>query len=149
MNGNARLGFGADGSVHVIYHKYDADGLFEMWAARPGGVESIGEPGSSWEIRRLTEWERRWDFGGHGTLDFEVEVFGSEAQPDGLDVVRGDFPGLQVNMLHGRGVGSGGGRYLLRWESLPENRGRLYAGHPQGGPLEVVRLPERQAGPTG
>ncbi|MGQ7787252.1 BNR repeat-containing protein [Nesterenkonia sp. K-15-9-6] len=184
LNGNARLGFGADGSVHVIYHKYDADGLSQIWAARPGGVESIGAPGSSWEIRRLTEWERRWDFGGHGTLDFEVEVFGSEAQPDGrvrvdlrafgerrsivmdqelralgegptspwpdgLDVVRGDFPGLQVNMLHGRGVGSGGGRYVLRWESLPENRDRPYADHPQGGPLEVVRLPEVQDGPAG
>lgn len=184
LNGNARLGFDAGGDLHVVYHKYDHVGSSQIWLARPPAVAPVApveRSGATWEIHQLTDWARRWDFGGYGTLDFEVQLHGSCVQqdgrvrvdlrafgaqrsllidrdlrsreemptppwPGGLAEVRGAYPGLQVNLMRGRGVGVGGAEYLLRWESLPENRDRPYAEHPRSSPLEVVRLPEASSG---
>ncbi|GAA1174936.1 BNR repeat-containing protein [Nesterenkonia xinjiangensis] len=177
LNGNARLGFDAEGQVHVTFHKYDDDGFSQIWVARPARAEPAGDSAGPWEVHQLTDWQRRWDFGGQGTLIFEVQLLGSRAQPDGrvrvdlrvfgeqrsimmdrdlrplveipappwpggLAEVRGDFPGLQVNLQKGRGKEAVHGGHVLRWESLPENRDLPYEKYPQSSRLDVVSLPK-------
>ncbi|WP_405854091.1 BNR repeat-containing protein [Streptomyces sp. NBC_01515] len=86
LNGNARIGFDVTGSVLITYHKYDPAGDSQLYAARPGHI--------GWEIRRISDWRGRWEFGGHGTIDFEIALVGSEVLPNG---------DIEVNYLgHGR-----------------------------------------------
>lgn len=183
LNGNAKIGFDADDEVIVTYHKYDEDGASQLYAARPGADESAGD---SWGINQITDWSGRWQFGGWGTLIFEIEMLGSEVLddgniqvdfgcfgednsividndlnplahvptpplPDGLGIVSGDWdgsPGLQVNVREDRIGNPEHGEYILRWESLPENRDMAYDEYPQASTLEVLRLgvPEEDSG---
>lgn len=174
LNGNAKIGFDATDDVVVTYHKYDQAGDSQLYAARPGGTEA-DDP---WSIHQFTDWDGRWDFGGPGTLTFEIDMLGSEVledgniqvnfqcfgednsivvdddlQPlahvytpslaDGLGTLRGDWqgdPGLQVNVSPDRGETSLNGAYILRWESLPENRDMAYDDYPQASTLEVKRI---------
>lgn len=174
LNGNAKIGFDADDQIIVSYHKYDDDGASQLYAARPG-TSAADEP---WDISQITDWEGRWEFGGWGTLIFEIEMLGSEILddgniqvdfecfgddnsvvidnglnplahvetpplPDDLGVVRGDWngaPGLQVNVREDRGEDPAQGEYILRWESLPENRDMPYDDYPQSSTLEIIRL---------
>ncbi|MGX1542594.1 BNR repeat-containing protein [Streptomyces adustus] len=75
LNGNARVAFDAQGSVLITYHKYDQAGNSQIYAARPGRT--------GWEIRRISDWRGRWQFSGHGTLDFEITLLGSEVLTSG------------------------------------------------------------------
>ncbi len=175
LNGNAKIGFDADDEIIVTYHKYDDAGASQLYAARPGAA---GTSEGAWDIHQLTDWSGRWQFGGWGTLIFEIEMLGSEVLddgniqvdfgcfgednsividndlsplahvptpplPDGLGAVRGDWdgsPGLQVNVREDRIGNPEHGEYILRWESLPENRDMPYDQYPSASTLEVIRL---------
>jgi hypothetical protein len=52
--------------VVVTYHKFDANGNTQLYAAR---LES-----NQWVIHQMTDWNVRWNFGGGGTLVFQIEV---------------------------------------------------------------------------
>lgn len=179
LNGNARIGFTAEGEVLVSYHKYDADGHSQLYAATPAA-----DP-ADWKINQISDWEGRWSFGGGGTLVFEVQMLGSEILADGnvqvnfacsgvrqsividpdleplaqtptpalpgdLSEVRTPYEGvedLQVNVTRDRGDGAepatDRGRYVLRWETLPENRDLPREEWPRdGSTLQVVLLGE-------
>ena len=123
LNGNARLGFDGDGNVLITYHKYDADGDSQLYAARPDGA--------AWQISQISDWTGRWSFGGGGTITTDVSMAGSTALDNGdiqvsyrcygklmaivvdsslqpitqitasglpseVTTVRGDYPGLRV-----------------------------------------------------
>ncbi|NYI04495.1 BNR repeat-containing protein [Allostreptomyces psammosilenae] len=175
LNGNAKIGFDADGRILITYHKYDRAGNSQIYAARPGQ--------GSWEIRQISDWRGRWDFGGFGTINFHVALLGSRVLRNGhiqvdfvgygrptsiiLDsdltpitqcptpplpaqaaTVRGDHPGLRVNIGHDSGDGATTatprGRYLLRWESLDANRDQPRDAWPtQGSEMEVLLLGRR------
>jgi hypothetical protein len=75
INNNTKVGFDADGRPAVVYHKYDASGATQLYNAR---LED-----GAWVVHQTTDWDYRWEFGGTGTLVFEIEVEGIQSQPDG------------------------------------------------------------------
>jgi hypothetical protein len=154
INGNVKLGFDQEKRPIITYHKYDAKGNTQIYAARR---ESAG-----WKIYQVSDWNYRWDFGGGGSIPFEVGVSAVSAQADGtlllpyrhdkfgsgrwgLDAntlkplrtlpverlpeeigkITTSFPGIQVRTGGDSGTsGEKGVRYLLRWETLGPNRDR-------------------------
>lgn len=75
LNGNVKLGFDSHQRVIVSYHKFDADGNTQLYAAR-------FEDGA-WKSRLLTDWKHRWEFSGGGTIITEVHLSGVTADKDG------------------------------------------------------------------
>ena len=73
INGNCRLGFDGPGRPIVTYHRYDAAGNTQIYAAR---FET-----SRWNVIQVSDWSGyRWDFGGGGSIPFEVRV--GQVRPD-------------------------------------------------------------------
>ena len=66
INGNVRLGFDLEERPVLTYHKYDAAGMTQLYHARR-------ETGG-WEIYQASDWEYRWEFGGNGSVDFEIKL---------------------------------------------------------------------------
>lgn len=75
INNNTKFGFDAENHPVIVYHKYDANGNTQLYNAR-------FEDGA-WVSHQTTNWDYRWDFGGEGTLVFEIEVEGIRVQADG------------------------------------------------------------------
>jgi hypothetical protein len=75
INNNTKVGFDAQNRPIVVYHKYDESGNTQLYNAR-------FEDGA-WVVHKTTEWSYRWEFGGGGTLVFEIEVEPVALQPDG------------------------------------------------------------------
>jgi hypothetical protein len=152
INNNTKIGFDNLGRVTISYHKYDAAGNTQPWTAR---LEN-----GKWKLYQITDWPYRWNFGGNGTLVFEISLgpmrresdgrltqtfhhvkFGDgtwlidpqelralgtiiyERTPPELDKAAGAFPGLNVRWAEDSGSsGKQNLRYVLRWETLEENR---------------------------
>jgi hypothetical protein len=75
INGNAKLGCDNLGRVTISYHKYDAAGNTQPWTARlENGV---------WKRYQITDWPYRWDFGGNGTLIFDIHLGPVHRESDG------------------------------------------------------------------
>lgn len=66
INGNVRLGFDSGNRPIVSYIKYDEEGNTQIYHARSEGGE--------WVRYQATDWNYRWDFGGGGSIPFEVRV---------------------------------------------------------------------------
>ncbi len=75
INNNTKVGFDAEGRPIVGYHKYDSGGNTQLYNAR---FEN-----GDWVVHQTSNWDTRWDFGGNGTLVFEIELDGVQAHPDG------------------------------------------------------------------
>lgn len=75
INGNVHLGFDAQKRPIVSYHKYDDMGYTQIYSARM-------EDGR-WKIYQTSDWDYRWDFGGGGTLIFEVGLGPVQLEADG------------------------------------------------------------------
>lgn len=75
INNNTKVGFDAEHRPIVAYHKYDSQGNTQLYNAR---FES-----GQWVVHQTSRWDTRWDFGGGGTLVFEIELDGVQVQPDG------------------------------------------------------------------
>jgi hypothetical protein len=90
INNNTKVGFDAQQRPIVAYHKYDANGDTQLYNAR---FEN-----GAWVPHRTSDWDYRWEFGGGGTLVFEIEVEPVELQPDGT---------LTQNFYHAREGGLG------------------------------------------
>lgn len=75
INGGAKLSFGGTGKPLISYHKSDAAGNMQIYAARP-------EDGK-WAVRQLTKWDRRVEFSGGGSMnDIGISVGAlQEAEP--------------------------------------------------------------------
>ncbi len=76
INGNLLLGFDAHKRAIVSYHKYDARGNTQTYNAR---LEQ-----GRWKIYQTSDWDFRWDFGGLGSLPFEVGLGSVQLEPDGV-----------------------------------------------------------------
>lgn len=74
LNGLLAIGFDADGRVVLSYHAYDAAGRSQVYAAR---VE-----GGRWQIHRTTDWSKRLEFAGRGSIDLDAAVGPVTATPD-------------------------------------------------------------------
>ncbi|KMS57231.1 BNR repeat-containing protein [Sphingobium cupriresistens] len=67
INNNTLIGFDHLHRPVIAYHKYDANGQTQIFLAR--------YQRRRWEIAQASEWSGyRWDFGGPGTLDFEITL---------------------------------------------------------------------------
>jgi hypothetical protein len=74
INVNRELGFDNAGRPVVTYHKYDANGDLQAYAARRGPT--------AWKIVQISDWKGyRWEFKGGGTVVVEVKV--GEVRPLG------------------------------------------------------------------
>lgn len=76
INNNTKLGFDAQQRPVVAYHKYQSPG-------GPTQLYNARFEAGAWVVYQTSEWDYRWDFGGGGTLVFEIEVMGVQLQPDG------------------------------------------------------------------
>ena len=76
INSNLHLGFDTRARVILTYHKYDAHGDLQIYAARrdPEG----------WSIIQVSDWKGyRWEFAGGGTIVGEVSLGAVEPIGDG------------------------------------------------------------------
>ena len=77
INGNVKLGFDPARRPVVTYHKYDAKGNTQVYAARPDGR-------GGWAVTQISDWAGyRWSFGGGGAIGFDVRVGAVAPGPDG------------------------------------------------------------------
>jgi hypothetical protein len=120
INMTMALGFDAAQRPVVTYHRYDAQGKSQVFAARPrtersspmspsatgvGGDTDAHRKGG-WDIRQVSDWDFRWEFSGGGSLEGEVTVGSAHLQKDGT---------LLMNYWS---KVAGGGRWRLRADSL-------------------------------
>ncbi len=76
LNSNQHIGFDTRARVILTYHKYDANGDLQIYAARrdPEG----------WTIIQVSDWKGyRWEFAGGGTIVGEVSIGAVEPIGDG------------------------------------------------------------------
>ena len=67
INVNRELGFDNAGRPVLTYHKYDANGDLQIYAAR--------RETNAWKIVQVSDWRGyRWEFGGGGSILVEVKV---------------------------------------------------------------------------
>lgn len=87
VNGNCRLGFDLRNRPVVSYHRYDAAGHTQIYCARFEG------PG--WNVVQVSDWTGyRWDFGGGGSIPFEVRVGHVRQDDEGRLLLDYGRPGL-------------------------------------------------------
>lgn len=66
INGGFALGFDERQSPIIGYHKYDENDHTNLYTA-------VFEEGD-WTLRRMTDWDWKWDFSGRGSIPFELTV---------------------------------------------------------------------------
>jgi hypothetical protein len=107
INNNTKVGFDAQNRPIVAYHKYDQAGNTQLYNAR-------FEDGA-WVVHQTSDWDYRWDFGGGGTLVFEIEVEPVVLQSNGM---------LTQNFYHAEYGGLGAFRLnpttLAAEETIPQ-----------------------------
>lgn len=107
INNNTKVGFDAEMRPIVAYHKFDQSGNTQLYNAR---FEN-----GAWVVHKTSEWSYRWNFGGGGTLVFEIEVEPVVLQPNGM---------LTQNFYHSQYGGLGAFRLnpttLAAEETIPQ-----------------------------
>ena len=66
INLSASLCFDSSLKPLFAYHKYDSDGKLQFYVASLSG--------NSWKIKKITNWDYRWEFSGGGSINNEVIV---------------------------------------------------------------------------
>ncbi len=79
LNG-VKLSFDAQDRPMIAYHKFDAEGNTQLYAARLEG--------GKWAIRQTTKWRHRWYFKGGGCIRCLVSYSGLSLAPDGRNLVQ-------------------------------------------------------------
>lgn len=169
INGGAHLGFDSKNRPVVTYFKFDEKGVTQAYAARLEDGRWKSRKISDWNYRwdfqgggtivfeihlgavrrgdRAGELEMAWQHVKYGSGvwrlgESDLRLVGTAPArrewPESLDHVESTFPGMEVQT---RISGSGGRRFLLRWECLPPNRDRARTGPlPDPSTLRVYEL---------
>ncbi|MCD6394201.1 MAG: BNR repeat-containing protein [Planctomycetes bacterium] len=66
INGTGSIGFDSKGRVIIAYHKFDADGNTQAYAAR--------WENESWKTYLISDWKWRWYFSGGGSINFGIRL---------------------------------------------------------------------------
>lgn len=66
INGNTKIGFDTKNRTVIAYHKYDENGVTQLYNAR---IED-----GTWRIHQSSRWDYRWEFSGGGSIPFEIRV---------------------------------------------------------------------------
>jgi len=166
------LGFDARHRPVAVYHRFDASGHSQAFAARP-------DADGKWQVTQLSDWNFRWDFSGGGSqvrqltlgkpvadqsgnllVEFSTREAGSGRwRLDGgtlevLEVLPSkptDLPGKfnkSVSDFPGMGVrtavsNDGDTRWMLRWETLGPNRDLENREVPVPGELRLFEFRKR------
>ncbi len=75
INGNAKIGFDAQNRPVIAYHKFDENGVTQLYNAR---LED-----GAWKVYQSSDWDYRWEFKGGGSIHFEVRVQPVRVERDG------------------------------------------------------------------
>jgi hypothetical protein len=71
INGGHSMAFDSRNKPVIVYHKSDAAGHMQIYAARPQGDQ--------WQSRALTDWKHAVPFGGNGSMPFiGIDIGGLE-----------------------------------------------------------------------
>ncbi|WP_114750614.1 BNR repeat-containing protein [Pleomorphovibrio marinus] len=152
INLAARLCLDPDHNPLMAYHKYDKEGNLQFYVARYQEEQWKSKQVTDWDYRwefsgrgsiefevRVGEFIRRedgtYELGfdhikyGQGTLllDEELNPIGEVLKPQSYVTqleVEGDFPGLEIRSSSDLGTSPNESTYLLKWETLPQNRDR-------------------------
>jgi hypothetical protein len=154
INGNTRVGFDSERRPVIAYHKFDESGKTQIYNARFENGQWVIYQTSAWDYRwefsgggsigfeiNVSPVEVdpetgmrqafRHKHAGSGTwiLDPEtLQIVETEPTkntlPDDMRGVRSEFPGMSVRWTSDSGKPPAGGRYVLRWETLNQNRDR-------------------------
>jgi hypothetical protein len=122
INTTYAFGFDAAKQPVVVYHRYDAAGRSQAFAARPDG--------DGWRVRQLSDWKFRWAFSGGGTIQTEVSLGAPQLERDGSLVVA----------YHTREAGNG------RWRVRADDLSVIETLPPAQTPAGAGRLPPAPAG---
>lgn len=152
INGNVCVGVDAEARPIVSYHKFDTNGLTQLFNARR---EHAG-----WQVHQSSAWDYRWEFGGGGTIPFAIRIGPVQTEEDGTlsqatqhcrhgtarpllesdslrvtgparepplpaprDAQRNHILGLVTNHAEDSDTdGEKGVRNLLQWDTFPANR---------------------------
>ena len=76
INMTYALGWDARQRPVAAYHRYDTNGLSQLFVARADGR-------GGWQVRQLSDWHFRWEFPGHGSQVKQVSVGLSEPEAHG------------------------------------------------------------------
>jgi hypothetical protein len=98
INGNICVSADHQGRPIVSYHKFDEAGNTQIYDTR--------HEGDHWRVHQVSEWDYRWDFGGGGTIPFEIRIGPVLAESEGV---------VCQAWQH---VRYGGGRWLLDGTTL-------------------------------
>jgi hypothetical protein len=173
INMTFNLGFDARQRPVVVYHRYDAAGRSQAFAARPRAA-------GGWENTPLSAWEFRWAFSGGGSIAADVKLGAPRPEAGGaltvdfstltagggrwrLDgetlAVRATLPpappalppelrrpqsGTPGMEVQTVSVRSGGRRWVLRWETLGRNRDRPREQAPPPTELRLYNFPDTE-----
>jgi hypothetical protein len=86
INGNVKLGFDDAQRPVVSYHKYDEAGHTRIYCAR--------FLDGAWQVRPVGDLgDYRWQYGGGGSIVFEVQVGAVRAAGEGRLALDASFPG--------------------------------------------------------
>ena len=75
INGNICVSTDSQGRPIVSYHKFDDEGNTQIYNAR--------REGDRWRVHQASTWDYRWEFGGGGTIPFEIRIGPVQAEPGG------------------------------------------------------------------
>lgn len=76
LNGLVKLGFDSKKRPILSYTKYDAKGKSQIYCARRGA--------KGWKLYQVSQWDWRWEFGGGGSIPFEIGVGAIQRAEKGL-----------------------------------------------------------------
>jgi hypothetical protein len=77
INTTFTLGFDDHARPVVVYHRYDAKGHSQAYAARPAA-------GSGWQVRQISNWDFTWAFSGGGSIQTEVSLGAPRREAAGI-----------------------------------------------------------------
>jgi hypothetical protein len=165
-----QLGFDTTQRPVVVYHRYDAQGRSQIYAARPAG--------DGWSVQLISAWNFRWQFQGMGSIAADVQLGPPRLEAGGFLVVpfataevgagrwrlRADdlrpiatlpaapslLPAALLRPLSdypGMEVSTllervGPTCYVLRWETLPRNRDQPRTEAPPPSELRLYEVPD-------
>ncbi len=152
INLAAKLCFDDENKPVFVYHKYDENGDLQFYTARLHRGNWVYKQITNWNYRwdfsgngsitsevRLNGFQKRDDGNyevcywhikyGNGTilLNRNFENIGKVLKPEPFkDQLKpeGDFPGLKIQTSGDIGAVNGEFRYMLKWETLEQNRDR-------------------------
>jgi len=171
INGSGKIGFDGGSRVVLAYHKFDKNGNTQAYCARAVNGRWQIKKLTDWDYRWFFEGggsivfevrlgnvvprkdgylELSYSHKKHGSgvwllnnrLDIVGKVYKAQQIPSQLNKIQSDFPDMQIKRTWDVfGDEKSQTRYLLQWETLPQNRDLPREGQlPEPSELKLVKI---------